>query len=211
MNTTTVTRIEAEREAGRGHVDRHQGFLRQPAARRAAQGHGADRPLHVRAQGHDPVPRREDAEVAALSRAARAAPLSERRGALHRLQAVRGGVPGAGHHDRIRAARRRHAPHDALRHRPDQVHLLRLLRGELPGRFDRRDPHPRVSRREARRPVLHEGDAARGWRPLREGRSPRRARPTRRIAERRVPDATSPQSRASRTIRSHTGTATNDH
>ena len=37
-------------------------------------------------------------------------------------------------------------PHHALRHRPDQVHLLRLLRGELPGRLDRRDAHPRVPR-----------------------------------------------------------------
>jgi len=31
--------------------------------------------------------------------------LSERRGALHRVQAVRGGVPGAGDYHRIRAAR----------------------------------------------------------------------------------------------------------
>ena len=60
------------------------------------------------------------------------------------------------------------APHDALRHRPDQVHLLRLLRGKLPGRLDRRDPHLRVPRREARRPVLHQGHAARRGRPLRE-------------------------------------------
>ena len=37
----------------------------------------------------------------ALSRPARAAPLRERRGALHRLQAVRGGVPGDGHHHRV--------------------------------------------------------------------------------------------------------------
>ena len=37
----------------------------------------------------------------ALSRPARAAPLRERRRALHRLQAVRGGVPGAGDHDRV--------------------------------------------------------------------------------------------------------------
>jgi NADH-quinone oxidoreductase subunit I len=46
----------------------------------------------------------------ALSRPARAAPLRERRGALHRLQAVRGGVPGARDHDRVRRARRRLAP-----------------------------------------------------------------------------------------------------
>ena len=106
--------------------------------------------------------------VAALPRPARAAPLRERRGALHRLQAVRGGLPGAGDHDRERRPRRRLAPDDALRHRPHQVHLLRLLRGELPGRLDRRDAHPRVPRREARRPLLHQGHAARRRRPLRE-------------------------------------------
>ena len=117
------------------------------------QGPDAHRPAPVRAQDHRAVPRGEDAAEPALPRPARAAPLSERRGALHRLQAVRGGVPGARDHDRVRAARRRHAPHDALRHRPHQVHLLRLLRGDLPGRLDRRDAHPRVPRREARRPV----------------------------------------------------------
>jgi hypothetical protein len=52
-------------------------------------------------------PGREDADVAALPRPARAAPLPQRRGALHRLQAVRGGVPGDGHHHRVRGARRR--------------------------------------------------------------------------------------------------------
>ena len=41
----------------------------------------------------------------ALPRRARAAPLSQRRGALHRLQAVRGDLPGAGDHHRGRAAR----------------------------------------------------------------------------------------------------------
>ncbi len=96
----------------------------------------------------------EDAAVAAFPRPACAAPLRERRGALHRLQAVRGGVPGAWRSPSNPSARRRLAPHHALRHRPDQVHLLRLLRGELPGRLDRRDPHARIPRRTARRPVL---------------------------------------------------------
>ena len=41
----------------------------------------------------------------ALPRRACAAPLSERRGALHRLQALRGDLPGAGDHHRGRAAR----------------------------------------------------------------------------------------------------------
>ena len=67
----------------------------------------------------------------------------------------------------------RHAPHHALRHRPGEVHLLRLLRGGLPGGRDRRDAHHRVPRREARRPVLHQADAARGGRPLRGADRPR--------------------------------------
>ena len=40
----------------------------------------------------------------ALPRRARAAPLSQRGGALHRLQAVRGDLSGPGHHDRGRSA-----------------------------------------------------------------------------------------------------------
>jgi hypothetical protein len=42
------------------------------------------------------------------------APLPERRGTLHRLQAVRGDLPGPGHHHRSRAARRRIPPDHAL-------------------------------------------------------------------------------------------------
>ena len=72
-------------------------------------------------------PGREDAAIAAIPRAACVAPLPERRRALHRLQAVRGRVPGAGHHHRVGRGRRRHASHHALRHRPVQVHLLRFL------------------------------------------------------------------------------------
>ena len=40
-----------------------------------------------------------------------------------------------------RAARGRLAPHHALRHRHDEVHLLRLLPGGLPGRCNRRGPN----------------------------------------------------------------------
>ena len=43
-----------------------------------------------------------------------------------------------------RRRRRRHAAHDALRHRSVQVHLLRLLRGSVSGRCDRRDADSRV-------------------------------------------------------------------
>ena len=42
--------------------------------------------------------------LAALPRRACAAPLSQWRRALHRLQAVRGDLPGAGHHHRGRTA-----------------------------------------------------------------------------------------------------------
>ena len=50
-----------------------------------------------------------------------------RTGSAASPQAVRSGVPGARHHDRIRPTRR-HAAHDTLRHRPNQVHLLRAVK-----------------------------------------------------------------------------------
>ena len=152
------------------------------------QGPDADRAAFLRAQGDRAVPRGEDAAEPALPRPARAAPLSQRRGALHRLQAVRGGVPGAGDHHRVRAARRRHAPHDALRHRPHQVHLLRLLRGELPGRLDRRDAHPRVPRRAARRPLSTPRKCC--WRSATATR--RRSPPGPRTSRRRATDDAEP-------------------
>jgi formate hydrogenlyase subunit 6/NADH:ubiquinone oxidoreductase subunit I len=49
-------------------------------------------------------PGREDAAEQPFPRPARAAPLPERRRALHRLQAVRGRLPGNGDHHRIRRA-----------------------------------------------------------------------------------------------------------
>src|ERR1019366_784421 len=127
----------------------------------------ADRRQHVRAQDHGAFSRGKDTTERTLSRPARAAPLSQRRGALHRLQTVRSGLSGTGDHHRIGTARRWHAAHHALRYRPHQVHFLRLLRGELPGRLDRRDPHTRIPRRETRRLDLYQGNAAGGRRPLR--------------------------------------------
>src|SRR3546814_11071792 len=62
------------------------------------------------AEGDDQLPLREGADQPALPRRARAAPLSQRRGALHRLQALRGDLPGPGDHHRGRAACRRIAP-----------------------------------------------------------------------------------------------------
>ena len=98
----------------------------------------------------------------ALPRRARAAPLSQRRGALHRLQAVRGHLPGPGHHHRGRAARRRQPPHDPLRHRHGQVHLLRPVPGGLPGGRHRRGPELRVRRsRPARSSTTTRSDCSR--------------------------------------------------
>jgi ferredoxin len=45
------------------------------------------------------------------------------------------------------------APHDALRHRHGEVHLLRLLPGSLPGGRHRRRPEFRVRHGNARRTV----------------------------------------------------------
>jgi NADH-quinone oxidoreductase subunit H len=130
----------------------HYRLFQESAADRAVPGHGADHSLHVQAEVHRALSDGAHSQVEPLPRSACAAPLCQWRRALHRLQAVRGGVPGAGDHDRFGAARkRRPAPHHALRHRSVQVHLLRLLRGELPGRFDRRNQHPRIPLRASRR------------------------------------------------------------
>ena len=92
--------------------------------------------LLLQAEGDVELSVREGVALAPLSRRACAAALSERRGALHRLQAMRGDLPGAGHHNRGWAtAQRRHAADDPLRHRHDEMHLLRLLPGVLPVDF----------------------------------------------------------------------------
>ncbi len=85
---------------------------------------------------------------------------------MHRLQALRGDLSGAGDHHRRGAARGRVAADDALRHRHDQVHLLRLLPGGVPGGCDRRGAELRVRHRDARGAVLRQGEAARERRPL---------------------------------------------
>src|SRR5262249_50773405 len=54
--------------------------------------------LLLQAEGDDQLSLREEPDLPALSRRARAAPLSQRRRALHRLQAVRGDLPGPGDH-----------------------------------------------------------------------------------------------------------------
>src|SRR3546814_20329445 len=67
----------------------------QPPAERAHRRHVADAALLLQAQGHAELPLREGPAQPALPRRTRAAPLSERRGALHRLQALRGDLPCA--------------------------------------------------------------------------------------------------------------------
>jgi len=59
---------------------------------------------------HAQLSRREDPAVAALPWIARPASLCEWGRALHRLQALRGSVPGRMHHDRFRRGAGRHAP-----------------------------------------------------------------------------------------------------
>src|ERR1700754_882868 len=79
---------------------------------------------------------RKGAGLAALPRRARAAPISEWRRALHRLQAVRGHLPGAGDHHRGGSAPQRpHPPHRALRHRHGEMSLFRVMPGGLAGRW----------------------------------------------------------------------------
>src|SRR3546814_161122 len=88
----------------------------------------ADLEIFLQAEGDDQLSVREEPAEPAFPRRACAAALSERRGTLHRVQAVRSGVPGAGDYDRGRAARGRFAPHDALRHRYDSASIAASAR-----------------------------------------------------------------------------------
>src|SRR6478736_3108698 len=113
------------------------------------------------------LPLREGPAVAPLPWRACVAPLSEWRGALHRLQAVRGDLPSAGDHHRSGPpAQRRYAARNPLRHRYGEVHLLRPLSGGLPGRRYRRGPELRVRDRDARGALLRQGAVARERRPM---------------------------------------------
>ena len=140
-----------------------------------------------KSEGDHQLSVREEPAVAALPRRACAAALSERRGTLHRLQAVRGGLPGAGDHHRGRPApERRHPPHHPLRHRHGQMHLLRAVPGSLPGGRHRRGAELRIRHRNARGALLRQGTPARERRPLgtrdRQEHRARRAVPLRRRA-----------------------------
>lgn len=82
-------------------------------------------------QIHNLLPLRKGSHLPSFPRRARPPPLPLGRRALHRLQALRGRLPCAGHHHRGRGARRRQQKDHPLRHRHDQVHLLRVLPGVL--------------------------------------------------------------------------------
>lgn len=82
-------------------------------------------------QIHNLLPLREGSHLSSIPWRARPPSVSIRRGTLYRLQAVRGHLPRASHHDRGRGASGRFAQDDTLRHRHDQVHLLWLLPGVL--------------------------------------------------------------------------------
>src|SRR5579864_2026558 len=79
---------------------------------------------------------------------------------------MRSGVPSACDHHRGRAARGWQPPHDTLRHRHDEMHLLRLLPGSVSGRCDRRRTEFRIRRGDPRGAVLQQGEAALERRPL---------------------------------------------
>ncbi|XP_058382219.1 NADH dehydrogenase [ubiquinone] iron-sulfur protein 8, mitochondrial isoform X3 [Diceros bicornis minor] len=65
-----------------------------------------------------------------------------------------------GHHHRGRAEGGRQPPDHALRHRHDQVHLLRLLPGGLPRGRHRRGPQLRVLHGDTRGAAVQQGEAA---------------------------------------------------
>ncbi len=87
--------------------------------------------LDLQADGHRAVPLREGADQAALPRSAPAQPVPGRPGEVHRLRAVRLGLPGRRD---LRRGRRQHARRAVLARRalrprlPDQLPALHLLR-----------------------------------------------------------------------------------
>ena len=140
--------------------------------------------LFLQAEGDAQLSAREESAIAALSRRACAAPLSQRRGTLHRLQALRGDLPGPGDHHRGRSApQRRHAAHHALRHRHGEMHLLRLLPGSLPGRRHRRGAEFRIRGGDARGTLSTTSSACSTTAHAGSARSRATSRSTRRIGD----------------------------
>src|SRR5262249_24742402 len=91
-----------QRSKGLRHENGSSGPLVVP--QRVRGGVRARPAVLLQAQAHAQLSVRERAALAALSRRARAAPLSQRRGALHRLQALRGDLSSAGDRHRGGAA-----------------------------------------------------------------------------------------------------------
>ncbi|XP_039246836.1 NADH dehydrogenase [ubiquinone] iron-sulfur protein 8, mitochondrial isoform X1 [Pipra filicauda] len=146
--------------ARHGHALHHRPRRADPALDRAHPRPGHDHELPVPGAGHHQLPVREGPAEPAVPRGARAAPLPVRGGALHCLQALRGRVPGTGHHHRGRAPRRWQPPHHPLRHRHDQVHLLWVLPGGLSRGCHRGGSQLRVFDGDTRGAALQQGEAA---------------------------------------------------
>jgi len=72
-------------------------------------------------------------------------------------------LPRASNHHRSRRAPGRQPPHHTLRHRHDEMHLLRFLPGELSRRRHRRDAQRRVRHRDPRGAALQQGEITRQW------------------------------------------------
>ena len=110
--------------------------------------------LDLRPQGraHDLLPGGDPGRLRrAQPRQAHSDPAAGRQPAVHRLQSVRDGVPGAVHRDRRRLRPGRSGPPQvpgALRDRLLALHLLRAVRGGLPRG---RDPHGQGSARDCLR------------------------------------------------------------
>ena len=137
-------------------------IAQSPPAEGVHLGLRPDGEVFLQAEGDPELSLRDGPSRAPLPRRACPAPLSQRGRALHRLQALRGDLPGPGHHHRGRPApQRRHPPHDALRHRHGEVHLLRHVPGGLPGGRHRGRAEPGILRGDPRGALLRQGQASR--------------------------------------------------
>src|SRR6185369_17082959 len=135
------------------------------------------RPQGRARRGDDPVPGGAPAVLAAAALAAPPGPPRGRLAALRGLHDVRDGVPGPLHlHRRHRAPESRDREDaGALRHRPREMRVLRLLRGGVPrGRHPHGHRHPRVLVVQPAGHDLHQGGTARAG-ARRQGRPPQLA------------------------------------
>ena len=129
-----------------------------------------DDPAGVRATRHDPVPEGQAAEAPPAPRPPRPQPVRGRHGEVHRLRAVRGGLPGRLH---LRPRRGQPAGRPGLAGRALRLRLRDQLPALHPLRPVRRGlPDPGHHRVEDVRVLLHEP----GGRDLHQGRARRRRR-----------------------------------